>query len=127
MDVVMDVVFGSPMGFVAQAKDVDNFLCSLREMFTMVTLLAHMPALVRIMQLPFIWPFVAPKPTDKSSIGFLMGIGFKAVEKRLKDGNPEKRRDVLQQWIEYRDLEGVGMTEYEMKVETLGPMYVIVI
>lgn len=118
----MDVVFGSPLGFVAQAKDVNNFLLSLRDMFTFVTILAHMPVLVKIMQLPFIWPFVAPKPTDKRSIGLLMGAGNDAVEKRLRDGNVEKRKDVLQQWIEYRDLDGVGMTEAEMKIETLGPM-----
>lgn len=118
----MDVVFGAPMGFVAEGKDVRNLLASIQETFILATVLVHLPAVVKFMQFPLIWSLVAPTPKDKRGVGVLMGVGDDAVKKRLEEGNVGKKRDVLQHWVERRDREGEGMTEEEMKLEAFGPM-----
>jgi hypothetical protein len=137
LDVVMDVVFGAPVGFVEAGKDVNNLINSIKELFWASTVLGHLPGLVKLLQFPVIWNLLAPTPKDKNGIGFVMGIAEQAVSRRLGNGKEREsghgegklgaqkgRRDVLQHWVEYRDKDGKGMTQDEIQLEALGPMYV---
>lgn len=77
------------------------------------------PELVTVLQLPFIWPFVIPKPTDISGVGYVIGVGNEAVRKRL--AGETTSRDIVQHWIEYRDKDGERMTTEELMREAAGP------
>jgi len=95
-DVNMDAVFGDPVGFVDAGKDVSNLIRSVQNVFLMGNILSLLLEVVTFLQLPPIWSWVAPKPSDKGGIGFMLGVGIKAIRKRPEDGNVAQRRDVLQ-------------------------------
>jgi hypothetical protein len=123
MDAVMDVIFSSPVGFILAGADVSNLLASIQDLFIVSTLLCHLPGLLKFLQGPLTWPFLAPKASDKSGVGFVQGVANEAVRRRLEEGNTGGKRDVLQHWLEYRGKEGEKMSEHELQVEALGPMY----
>ncbi len=94
MDVIMDVVFGDPVGSIDAG--VSNSIRSVQTLFLMGNILSLLPEVVTFLQLPSIWSWVAPKPSDKDGIGFMLGVGIEAIRKRLEDGNVAQRRDVFQ-------------------------------
>jgi hypothetical protein len=124
VDVVMDLSFGAPLGFVAQGKDIGNLIQSVQALFIGANVMVNLPGLVKFMQLPFIWKLVGPKPTDLKGPGALQGVAFNAVKKRLEEGNVKGRRDLLQQFLEYRDQEGNTISKRELEIEALTPVYV---
>jgi len=118
----MDMSFGELIGFVRQSKDVNGIIKSVHDMFDVANLVTLVPGIVKFMQLPFIYPFVAPKPTDKAGMGMLRNVADKAVEARIEKGNVKNRRDLLQQFIEYRSQDGEALTRLELENEALTPM-----
>jgi hypothetical protein len=122
MDVVMDLSFGEPVGFVKQGKDVRGLIQSVHDLFTGANFMANLPGLVRFLQAPWIWKFVTPKPTDLKGPGVLEGVSSEAVRKRLENGNPKNRRDLLQQFLEYRDQDGLPLSPKEIDLEALTPV-----
>jgi hypothetical protein len=122
MDVAMDVSFGEPIGFVKQSKDVDGIIKSVHDLFAVANIVTLIPGITRFMQLSFIYPFVAPKPTDKTGPGMLRGVADNAVKARVEKGNVNERRDLLQQFVEYRSQDGEPLSRLELENEALTPM-----
>lgn len=118
----MDVSFGEPIGFVKQSKDVDGIIKSVHDLFAVANIVTLIPGITRFMQLPFIYPLVAPKPTDKTGPGMLRGVADKAVKARVEKGNVNERRDLLQQFVEYRSQDGEPLSRLELENEALTPM-----
>jgi hypothetical protein len=84
--------------------------------------MVNLPGLVKFLQKPWIWKFVAPKPTDLTGPGALEGVSNGAVRKRLGHGNPQNGRDLLQQFLEYRDQNGQPLSSTEIDLEALTPV-----
>lgn len=119
IDVVMDIAFFAPLGFLKQGIDIGGLLNSISTTFKVGNIFMLVPELVTVLQLPFIWPFVIPKPTDISGVGYVIGVGNEAVRKRL--AGETTSRDIVQHWIEYRDKDGERMTTEELMREAAGP------
>ena len=54
MDVVTDMAFGTPIGFVKQGKDIGGLIGSVQALFVAPTAMVMLPGVVRSPQLPFI-------------------------------------------------------------------------
>lgn len=124
VDVVMDLSFGTPLGFVAQGKDIGDIIQSVQDLFIGANVMVNLPSLVKSTQLPFLWKLIGPKPTDLKGPGALQGVAFSAVKKRLEEGKVKGRRDLLQYFLEYRDQEGSPLSRRELDIEPLTPVYV---
>jgi len=122
LDVVMDVAFSEPVRFVKEARDVGGLISSIHEMFLAIIIMVNFPGIVRVLQLPFIWPLIAPKDTDKTGAGATMRAANNAIRNRMEQGNTADRRDMLQHFLEYRDLDGKSMTRQEIEIASLTPV-----
>jgi hypothetical protein len=124
MDVVMDMSFGSPLGFVREATDVGGLIQSLRDLFLASVVMFNLPGIVKVMQWPLLFHFWGPKETDKTGMGVIMGTAIRAVKKRAQKGNEENRRDILQALTDYVDQDGTKLSREEVETEIIAPVLV---
>jgi hypothetical protein len=124
IDVVMDMSFGSPLGFVREATDVGGLIQSMRDMFVAVVVMLNLPGVVRVIQWPLLFHFMGPKETDKTGMGAVMDFANRAVKKRVEKGNEENRRDILQTLIDYVDQDGSILSRGEIETEMVAPVLV---
>jgi hypothetical protein len=122
MDVAMDLLFGEPIGFVKQGMDIRGLIQRVRDLFVGANFMVNLPGLVRFLQTRWIWKFVAPKPMDLKGPDALQGVSNKAVRKRLENANPKNRKDLLQQFLEYRNQDGQPLSPKEINLEALTPV-----
>jgi cytochrome P450 len=120
-DVVMDMVFSSPAGFLKAGRDVDNIIASLRQLIGGVTVLSAFPLVTKIVQLPWLFKYLGPKPTDRSGPGLVHKFAYDQVRKRF-DSN-ETHSDVLQWIIDHEDKSGKRLTYGMLEQESLGPVF----
>lgn len=129
-DILMDMVFSSPPGFVKEGKDVKGLMAANHTFVAMAQVIGIFPILYKIMQLPFISQF-GPKPTDSEGAGLLFGIAERSVQARLnasaqlasehgKTGSPPK--DMLQTMSSYRDSDGLPIPQDSLKNEAIVAM-----
>jgi hypothetical protein len=123
MDVVMEMSFGSPRGFVREATDVGGLIQSLRDLLASVVMF-NLPGIVKVMQWPLLFHFLGPKETDKTGMGVIMGTANRAVKKRVEKGNEENRRDILQALIDYVDQDGTKLSWEELETQMIAPVLV---
>jgi hypothetical protein len=82
-DIVLQMTFSSPAGFLKQGLDVGGLLASLQALFNIAQVAGTYTIIMKILHLPWINPLLAPQPTDKSGPGLLQGVGNpKSSEKR---------------------------------------------
>jgi hypothetical protein len=124
IDVVMDMSFGSPLGFVREATDVGGLIQSIRDMFLASVVMFNLPGIVKVMQWPLLFHLIGPKETDKTGMGFIMGTANRAVKKRVEKGNEDNRRDILQTLIDYVDQDGTRLSREELETEMVAPVLV---
>lgn len=72
MDVITDVAFGEPWGFVDADNDVDDWLKSTEEFLPAATLVSTLPWLSKLIDIPFISQFIMPSDQDKTGPGKLL-------------------------------------------------------
>jgi cytochrome P450 len=121
-DVVMDLAFGAPVGFVKQGEDVGGLIQSLVELFDAAQVLVTMPGLMKFLNLPWMHAMAGPKPTDTKGPGAIQGIADRAVAKRLADGGKSDRRDLLQRFLEFKDQDGNGISPEDLEIESVTPV-----
>ena len=69
-DIISELVFGKPIGFVAQERDVDSLLSAFTSAFPFFGIVVRLPWVVaHILDNPVLGPLVEPKPTDKTGLG----------------------------------------------------------
>ena len=101
-DIVMDMVFSRPLGFLASASDVDNVIEALHSLLIVANTMALLPSISKIMLTPWLFKYVAPKPTDKTGPGRIHGLAYEIVRQRYKDlqKSTTKHDDILQSIID---------------------------
>ncbi|KAL7268893.1 hypothetical protein RUND412_008467 [Rhizina undulata] len=90
-DMITDLVFGESFGFCRMAKDVGGGLRDLRQMLNLSPLLSYMP---------WIWGLTKNKQVKKAGQSHYSTSTRRKINKRLEDGNPSGRRDLLQGLLE---------------------------
>jgi cytochrome P450 len=121
-DVVMDLAFSEPVGFVKEGKDVNGLIGSLMELFDAAQVLVTIPALMKFLNKPSIHKYAGPKSTDPKGPGAIQGIADRAVAKRAKEGNTANRRDLLQHFFQYRDAKGNPIPIEDIEIEAVSPV-----
>ncbi|KAF7846365.1 hypothetical protein BT93_L4496 [Corymbia citriodora subsp. variegata] len=121
-DILMDMVFSAPPGFIKQGKDVKALIAANQTFVKMAQFIGIYPILYRILQLPFISAF-GPKSTDKEGAGLLFGIAERSVASRLQtDGKGEKQKDMLQSLVSHRDINDQPIPPADLKNEAIVAM-----
>ena len=72
LDVISDLAFGQPFGYMDQDADVFNFIKITRSFFPVATLMATLPWVVSLFHSP-LFRGVLPKETDKVGFGAFIG------------------------------------------------------
>jgi hypothetical protein len=73
VDVITDIAFREPFGFLKADDDVHGYISTQEELLPVFEWLAALPSVGRFLKQPWIAKYVMPKPTDKNGIGYMLG------------------------------------------------------
>ena len=76
-DMICQLSFGEPIGFIKQARDVENLIDDFHKMAPFAAVVGSLPWIVRpIMENPIgRWLFM-PRPGDNTGTGRIMAVGL---------------------------------------------------
>ncbi|KAJ9627627.1 hypothetical protein H2203_002839 [Taxawa tesnikishii (nom. ined.)] len=129
-DLLMDVVFSSPLGCVKLGQDARGLIGANETFVWFAQFIGIFPGIFGLMSLPIMQRF-APKPTDETGAGVLFGTAERAVRERLSssaDSSPSgnasgAHRDMLQSMKDWRDpATGAHIPPRQLKNEALVAM-----
>ncbi|KAH7190914.1 flavonoid 3',5'-hydroxylase [Fusarium oxysporum] len=121
-DVMSEVGFGAPFGFVSRGGDVGGLIKGLRDGLLPFGIMARMYPLTDLFKKTRIGDkFFVVKPQHENGFGALMRFRDDLIEKRLRDLEVGKtvRFDLLQTFIEARDENGQPLPLEYIKAEIL--------
>lgn len=75
LDVISDLAFGQPFGYVEQDADVFDFLRITRAFFPVTLVIANVPSLVTLMH-SWLFRGMLPKESDKFGFGAFIGYAL---------------------------------------------------
>ncbi|KAK3347091.1 cytochrome P450 [Lasiosphaeria hispida] len=98
LDVISDVSFGAPFGFLTEDTDLFQYNEINASAIPIMNMLQAMPWLSNVV---YRWPLRLALPSDGDKVGFgrLMGVAKSYVDERLLQGSKPKR-DMLQAFID---------------------------
>jgi hypothetical protein len=73
IDVISDIAFGEPFGFLANDGDVHEYIKTQKALLPVFEWFSTLPSLNRLIRIGWISRLVMPTPEDKSGLGRLMG------------------------------------------------------
>jgi hypothetical protein len=114
LDVISDIAFGEPFGFIETDSDVYEYIRTTEETIPMAMVTTVIPWLVTLLSSPtFKW--LMPSEKDKLGFGKVMGVAKETAAERF---GPDKkvRRDMLGSFIAH------GLTQREAESEILLQM-----
>jgi cytochrome P450 len=121
-DVMSEVAFGAPFGFVAKGGDVAGLIKGLRDGLIPFATMARLYPLTNLVKKTWLGNrlFVV-KPEHENGFGALMRFRDRLIEKRLQDLAEGKtvRFDLLQMLIDARDENGQPLSLDSIKAEVL--------
>ena len=120
-DVVMDMVFSDPVGFIKAGYDVDGLCKSLHELLVGANISATFPVIAKIVYLPWVFPYLGPQPTDKKGPGRIHKFAYDQVRKRFSSS--EAHSDILQWIIDHEDKSGDRLSQAMLEQESLAPVF----
>ncbi|KAM5353563.1 hypothetical protein ACJ41O_000213 [Fusarium nematophilum] len=111
LDVISDLAFGSPFGFLETDSDVYQYIQTTEETLPMVMVTTVIPWLVKILSSP-IFKRLLPSEKDRLGFGRVMGIAKEITAERF---GPDKkvRKDMLGSFVAH------GLTQNEAESEIL--------
>ncbi|KAF4997880.1 hypothetical protein FDECE_11962 [Fusarium decemcellulare] len=121
-DVISEVGFGAPFGFIKEGKDVGNLIKGFHEGVTLYGLMARLYPFTNWIKSTFIGKYIVASPEQDSGIGRLMRFRDRLIEQRFKDienGTTSGRIDLLQTFIEAKDENGHPLDINYIKAEIL--------
>lgn len=102
-DVISEMAFGSPLGFVEQGKDVDNLIQGFHDGLSAFGLLARLHPFTTWIKNTWVGEkYLVPKPEDDSGIGLMMRTRDRVLLERRRDiktGRTADRVDLLQTYV----------------------------
>ncbi|KAH7324934.1 cytochrome P450 [Stachybotrys elegans] len=109
LDVISDLGFGAPFGFLEEDRDLYQYNEITRQFFPFVMFMANVPALLDMLGR---WPLTKMGPTagDANGFGRLMGFAAQFVDSRLGP-NAKSGRDMMQSFV------NAGLTRDELMQE----------
>lgn len=121
-DIAMDVSFSNPLGFVKSGSDVNGLIDSLHSLLTTAGVIALFPRMVKLVQNSWLFPYIAPKPTDKTGPGALYGLAWGQVQNRFAEKGEVQYNDLLQWLMEHEDKDGQRLSQRRLEQEATAPV-----
>jgi cytochrome P450 len=120
-DIISEVGFGAPFGFVDSKSDVGGLIQGFHDGLLLVGLMARLWPFTNFIKKTPLGRFLIAKPEDNSGIGMLMRFRDKLLVQRLRDIEEGKvdRVDFLQTFIDARDDDGNPLDLSYIKAEIL--------
>ena len=73
IDVITDMAFREPYGFLKEDADIHGYIATQEALLPVFECFTTFPALARIIRIPWISKLAMPKSTDKTGLGYMMG------------------------------------------------------
>ncbi|KAF6836436.1 cytochrome p450 [Colletotrichum plurivorum] len=121
-DIVSDVGFGQPFGFIDQEKDVEGLIQGFHDGLVPFGILARCWPFTNWIKSTFFGKYMVASPEQNSGIGTLMRFRDHLIAQRFENiekGTTNGRVDLLQTFIEARDEEGKPLDLDYIKAEIL--------
>lgn len=112
LDVITDMAFGDPFGFLAADADIHNYITSIGALMPVFELQANVTWIAAILNNEWVKKLMAPTANDGSAFGEMIGAAQQAVRARYKPGAEEKD-DMLNSFMKR------GITQLEAESESL--------
>lgn len=112
VDVITDVAFGKPFGFLAADDDLHDYIKSLGPLMPVLELLANITWLCSILDNKYVKKLLTPTANDGSAMGKMIAVAQEAVARRYKPG-AEQIQDMLGSFMKN------GITQLEAESESL--------
>ena len=101
-DIISEVGFGAPFGFVEKGDDVSGLIKGFHDGLPAFGVLARLHPFTTWVKTTFLGEHLVAKPEDDSGIGTLMRFRDKLLDQRMKDieaGKTAGRTDLLQTYV----------------------------
>ncbi|KAL3480531.1 cytochrome P450 [Aspergillus californicus] len=121
-DIISEVGFGAPFGFVEKGEDVGGLIQGFHDGLPAFGLLARLHPFTSWIKTTFLKKYLVAKPEDDSGIGVLMRFRDRLIKERVEDMKTKKdvgRIDLLQTFLEARTEDGKPLTMDYIKAEVL--------
>ncbi|KAI1343777.1 cytochrome P450 [Xylariaceae sp. FL0016] len=121
-DIIGDIGFGAPFGFVEQGRDVDGLMRGFHDGTLAFGLLARLYPFTNWVKGTFLGKYLVANAEQDTGVGVLMRFRDRLIKQRLEDikkGDLKGRVDLLQTYLEARDENGKPLDIEYIKVETL--------
>ncbi|KAF7503960.1 hypothetical protein GJ744_002985 [Endocarpon pusillum] len=114
LDVISDIAFGQPFGFLETDSDVHDYIKTQKALLPLFEWFAMFPSLWRLTRIGWVSRLLMPKTTDKSGLGCLMGVAERIVNHRYAATSKcAPKSDMLGSFIRH------GLPQEQAKVETV--------
>ncbi|KAI5791044.1 putative cytochrome P450 monooxygenase [Pyronema domesticum] len=124
-DVISELAFGKPLGFVEKGYDIDDLIVSFHKGALSFNVMARLHPLTNFFKKTGLGALLLPKPGDGSGVGNVMKIRDDLIASRLKElENPlaSPRKDMLQSFLDARSIthdDGSSLDMENLKAEVL--------
>ncbi|KAK3112206.1 hypothetical protein LTR53_011770 [Teratosphaeriaceae sp. CCFEE 6253] len=121
-DIISEIGFGAPIGFVESGSDVGELIQGFHDGLPAFGLLARLWPFTYWVKRTWLGKYLVAKPEDKTGIGMLMRFRDKLLAQRrvdIEQGKAGHRVDLLQTFIDARDDDGNPLTDDYIKAEIL--------
>jgi len=85
LDVLTQIAFGAPFGYVSRNEDVYQYIKEVTEFLHILELGSNFPSIQRILSSRAMKMF-RPRPTDSTGLGALLGVAHRVVSERYEPG-----------------------------------------
>lgn len=115
-DVISEIGFGDPIGFIEKGEDVDGLIQGFHDGLPAFGMMCRLHPFTSWIKTTFLGKYLVAKPEDPSGIGIVMRKRDKLLYQRIADiesGKPLNRVDLLQTMLEARTEDNKPLdTEY---------------
>lgn len=121
-DVISEIGFGAPFGFVDKGEDVEGLIQGFHDGLPAFGVLARLHPFTSWIKTTFLKKYIVATPQDDSGIGVLMRFRDKLISQRLQDieqGKDIGRVDLLQTSVEARTEDSKPLELEYIKAEVL--------
>ncbi|KAE9370992.1 cytochrome P450 [Stipitochalara longipes BDJ] len=112
MDVLTDVAFGAPFGYLERDEDVHDYIKTIRAFMPVLELQTNHPTINYLMTSRPVQALAAPTATDRVGMGAVIGVAQKVVAQRFGEKKVECD-DMLGSFVRH------GLTQQECESESL--------
>lgn len=106
-DIISEVGFGAPFGFVAEGKDIEGLIQGFHDGLVPFGIMARLYPMTNWIKSTFLGKYMVASPEQESGIGNLMRFRDRLIEQRFKDieaGTTNGRVDLLQTYVAWPSL-----------------------